>query len=147
MTIFESNNNLVNDDYRWFYVALSRNKNLDNIQFCLDELNGYGFQNIQSKVQGHKSYDKGRKFVVPENACYPDKTWTKEQFRRQNGRCSKCGCGMFKRWTKERRNLQYTYDRLNNNDGHWYIPKDTDNGVVYHTNIVLSCLLCNVTTK
>lgn len=135
--VFEANEYYVNK--RWFYVCISRVTSFKDLYFCLDKMNSGQFKNLNYKIQSYIKTDNEKGFVLPDGFKYVDAEWVKTAFKNQKGSCFHCGCGMRKNWTDERDNEQYSVDRLDNAQGHWFSTK--------HSNIVLSCWKCNYTRK
>ena len=134
ITIFDVNLHYITRE--WFWVAITRANRLQNVRFCLKQLDDGKLQNITGKIAGYKQQDKkrfGNKFNLDDDR-YVDEKWIRSKFTRQLGRCVHKKCRHSKmntKWNLKGCRQQYTVDRVDNKLPH------------YKKNCVLSCLACN----
>lgn len=108
---------------KWFYVAITRCTDLDNVYFYDGEDNEKALK-YQVNIESYKQQDKraNRNYVEKE---YIDNKWVSDQLVKQKMICHKC---------KDIVN-KITVDRIDNKLAH------------IKSNSVISCMMCNVSTK
>ena len=108
---------------KWFKVALSRTNDIDNVYFYDGEENSKPLK-YSVNIEGYKQQDKNKNRIFNEKE-FIDNKWVSEQLLKQKSLCHKCGDVINK----------ITCDRLDNNLAH------------IKSNTILSCMMCNVSTK
>lgn len=98
------------------YTALSRAKRVEQVSFgkgIKPEPNMTFKKNIEKKLEGHRSYDRGKGY---ENNIKTDDIM--KLHKKQEGLCAKCYCQMKTQKYYTNDTQQFSIDRINSNMGH-----------------------------
>lgn len=118
---------------KWLYVALTRNKDFNNVYVFKGQPNvSINNNDIDKKIIGYMRQDALAKRAI-DDAYYVDNAWVLNQSKKQCHRCSRC----FEVMNLNNKNddLDWTIDRIDNNLAH------------EKNNCTLMCLKCNITKK
>jgi hypothetical protein len=136
-TILHANHAFVSRN--WIYVAITRARNLDDLQFVLldeheikESENLREYQYFQQKVNRYKEQDRAMNRKIPEDAEYVDAQWFQEIINKKGVAC-KCGI-IFDIWTNEDNGMMTTNLTANRIDNAFPHLK---------CNIQAMCLDCN----